>query len=249
MWFMRRVESVLDNAVFAMFVIVAAAVVSALGIKKTVDVPTAFATGVFVLACLALAWNALAQIVERYVNRRQDSLTPSEIEARIWEWLKHYLFTLTPNADPKCDFSLNATQPGATLGVTVAKLSHTPWISITTAVRFEDDRRKIVEERAPLLSRDIAVELVKFGVEHEIELDADGRLALLSIRVLMPFDASTTDLSLMKNMAIVRGGAALSAELYKRVYEEAVAAGNLPAIPPPSKPNSATLPPKNPPNE
>lgn len=242
MWVSRRAEAILDNAVFAMIVIVAATVASSLGLKKLMDAPSAIVLGLFIFACLTVSWYAIGGIASRHARRRSEKLTPKDIENQIWEWLRKYQFTLTPISDPTCDFKLNAVLPEqAPFGVTIAKLLLTPWVTIATDIGFEENSRDNVRQRAPMLVRDMGVEILKLGLEHSTELDAKGSLVKIQVRQLLPFDEKTTDLALLTTMRVVRGGAALIADMYNRVADQAAA---VPVTPPPSKPSSEEPPPK-----
>jgi hypothetical protein len=220
-WVSRRVEAVLDNAVIATISIVAVSLASAFGLKKLIDAESAAVVGLFVAVCLAIIWNQLAQIVARHAERRRERLTPADIERTIWEWLKRYQFKLKVAPNPGCDFSLNAEMEGNAPGVTIIKLSATPWITILTNLTFEEKERDLVKKRAPLLRKDMGITLVQFGVELDMQFDPQDRLASIQIRKLMPFDASTTELTLLTAIAQVRGGAKIAAEMHNRVTEQA----------------------------
>jgi hypothetical protein len=220
-WIKRRAENLFDNALFAIVSIAGVSIASTLGLTRIIDGPSAVITGLFIFACLAVAWNQLAQILARHARNQSGRLAPSDIEKQIWDWLKRYGFKLVEVPNPGCDFSLTAELEGRPPAVTIVKLSTNPWVTILTNVGFEDDRRALVRKRAPLIHKDVGIALVQLGVEHDMEFDGQGCLSKVQIRTLMPFDFRTTDLELLTAMRNVRGGALIAAEMLNRIVEEA----------------------------
>lgn len=72
-------------------------------------------------------------------------------------------------------------------GVTIVKMSDTPWITILTNVAFEDDLRDLVRERSPLFRKDLGIAVVRLDVEHDMVFDKQDRLAAIQIRQLIAF--------------------------------------------------------------
>jgi hypothetical protein len=211
------------------------------------DLSSAVTRGVIVFGVILVAWNQLREMHEAALRAKRARRTPAEIEKQIWEWLKGFGFKLAQVPNAGCDFSLTAEMEGRPPALTIVKMSGTPWVLIVTNVAFEEIHRDVVHARAPMIMGDIGMALIQLGtVEQELQRDDAGRLALVQLRYLLPFDGNTTSLQLLTAMRAVQSAALLTAEMYNKVLASAgIKTASNPYVQPPiASPRNVKRPPK-----
>jgi hypothetical protein len=188
----------------------------------------AVGAALFVAFALVGLANQLQQMDRASQIRRLIRRTPRDIQKQIRDWLWRYKFSVQDDPIAIADFRLKVDDDRQ-VPLTIAKAIDAPWITISSNILFEPEKRTALGPRLERIVEDMGLELIRLGMEWQPRLE-DGATIGMSVGHLMPFSVATTDLELLRGIKLVRGAMAIVATIFNRA-----AAGAIAAAPPPKK--------------
>lgn len=211
-WFARRFEAFLDNAVFAIAVPLAGALVAAIALAEHTSWPMALSASVLVGAAIIVAINQLWQIDQRARQRRLARRTPKAIHEQIVTWLHRYHYTVTNRERDGFDFRIEMKRDmgGA---VIIAMAKGDPWVTILAHMEINGDPKYAAVKRSPEFRLSLAVHLSQSAVDYQVEQGDDGAITRVVVSQQVAFDDRTTDLAFLREVREVFGAALLVSAL------------------------------------
>lgn len=191
-------------------------------VASTYGVWSAVGAGLLAALLIVALVTQVYQLDQAAQRRRLARRSPYDVEKQIWVWLREHQFSAkdvarnAPADEPALDFRIEADDDSHIV-VTIVKAKHRPWVTVAGRMNFDAADAKLTAiTRKAGFRQDLAIELLRFGVDYVMDSRKDGSVGALHVNRNFIFDEKTSPLDLFNTIRDVRNSLRLTVAIIAR---------------------------------